>query len=312
MATINRHYGTDGVVAADFKNDFVTERLRINRWFEQQTNKRIRGLVPELPPLVAKELRLVLINAIYFKGEWSVPFDEAETEDRPFLLADGGEINVPIMQNRQLTLGRYVALNGDGSVFDTPEQMHAGQTDGLYPDDSGFAVLELPYKGDALSMVLIAPNTAAGLPAIEKTITAAALDGWVSALSLRKTHILLPRFKLEESYGLKAPLKNMGMETAFNPRTADFTGLTTSTASRDRLFISKVIHKAFVEVSEKGTEAAAATAVMMGRPTSVPQVFPFTPVFRADRPFLFLIRDRRTGAVLFLGRLSEPPAVQGG
>ena len=210
------------------------------------------------------------------------------------------------MQNPEHPSARYAAFNADGSVFDTPLRQEAGQTQGLYPAESGFAVLELPYKGDELSMVLVAPFEPDGLEAIEQSITAASLTRWLEALQQRKTHVVMPRFTLEQSFQLKQPLQAMGIDHAFNPRTADFSALTLSTDPNDRLFISEVAHKTFLEVSEKGTEAAAATAVVMMRVTSAPRTFPFTPIFRADKPFLFLIRDKRTGVVLFLGRMTSP------
>jgi len=308
VATIDRYYGTQGVNVADFKTDFPGERSRMNQWVEQHTNARIKDLIPALPPEEARFLRLVLINAIYFKGEWSEPFDVTETSEQPFHLADGDMLDIPLMRNRALEYGRYVAMNADGSAFDTPQEMNIGQTEGLYPDSAGFAILELPYKGGELAMLLISPNDPGGLAAIEQSITGSTLEEWTAALQNRETHVLLPRFELEESFELKAALKNLGMVQAFEPRFADFSNMTTSVDPKDRLYVSKVVHKAFLEVTEKGTEAAAATGVMMASPTSVPQTVPFTPVFRADRPFLFLIRDNRTGVVLFIGRFSDPRA----
>ena len=304
--TINQYYGTGGVFSADFINAFPEERNRINSWVEDNTNNRIENLIPQIPTEVAKDLRLIVVNALFFKGEWAEPFGEAETKQEPFYLADGSTAQTTLMQNPEHPSARYAAFNADGSVFDTPLRQQAGQTGGLYPAESGFAMLELPYKGDELSMVLVAPFEADGLEAIEQSITATSLTRWLEALQQRKTHVVMPRFTLEQSFQLKQPLQAMGIDHAFNLRTADFSALTLSTDPNDRLFISEVVHKTFLEVSEKGTEAAAATAVVMMRTTSMRKTFPFTPVFRADKPFLFLIRDKRTGVVLFLGRLSTP------
>ena len=311
--TISKFYKTGGVFPSDFKNDFPAERTRINEWVEEQTNNRIKDIIPELPPDEARLVRLILTNAIFFKGEWSEPFKEANTKDREFTLAGGEKMQTPIMNAQNLEIGRYGAFNADGSPFATPRQIERGQKDKLYPDKDGFALLELPYKGDDLSMVLIAPNRPDGLAAIEKKLDADKLSAWVGKLQKRKTHVFLPKFKMETDYKLGESLKAMGMVRAFtDPRDpvngADFTGMCASADPRLRLYITKVLHKAFVEVNEKGTEAAAATAVMMAVATSARMTVPFTPTFQADRPFLFLIRDVKTGSVLFMGRMTDPAA----
>jgi len=308
--TISTHYGTGGVFPADFKNNFPAERDKINTWVEDQTNKRIKNLIPKLSPAQAKLLRLILTNAIYFKGEWSEPFKEANTRDLPFTPPAGQPVKTPIMSARNLKVGRYAAFNADGSFFNTPRMINRGQKTGLYPDKDGFAMLELPYKGDEISMVLIAPNSPDGIAAVEKKLTPAALAAWIGKAVKRKVHVFVPKFKLETKYTMNETLKAMGMVRAFtDPRLAngaDFTGMSASTDPRDRLYISKVIHKAFVEVNEKGTEAAAATAVMMVGATSVRMSVPFTPTFKANRPFLFIIRDKNTGSILFMGRMMDP------
>ncbi len=310
--TINTHYGTGGIFPADFKNNFPAERAKINTWVEDQTNNRIKDLIPKLSPQQARLLRLVLTNAIYFKGDWAVPFKEADTRDLPFTLAGGKTVKTPIMSARDLEAGRYAAFNANGSFFNTPRMIERAQKKGLYPGKDGFAMLELPYKGDEISMVLVAPNSADGLAALEKTLTPAALAGWIGKGVKRKVHTFVPKFKLETEYKLGNTLKAMGMVRAFtDPRAAngaDFSGMSASTNPMDRLYISKVIHKAFVDVNEKGTEAAAATAVMMVGVTSVRMTVPFTPTFKADRPFLFVIRDKTSGSVLFMGRMMNPTA----
>jgi len=312
VETIARHYGTGGVFPCDFRTNFPAARERINGWAAKQTHDRIKDIIPELPPDQARLIRLVLTNAIYFKGEWSEPFEAKLTKDRDFTLAAGGSVTAPIMSARNLEVGRYAAFNADGSLFKTPRMIRPGQRDGLYPGADGFAVIELPYKGDELAMVVIAPNKPDGLTALEKTLTREALAAWIGKTQKRKTHVLLPRFKLETDYKMAETLQAMGMVRAFidpgrNPaKGADFSGMTTSTDPNDRLYISKVLHKAFVEVNEKGTEAAAVTAVMMAGATGMPTTVPFTPTFKADRPFLFLIRDRLTGTILFLGRVTNP------
>jgi len=310
--TIKKHYKTGGIFPADFKTNFPTERTKINNWVAGQTKDRIKDIIPELPPHKAKLVRLILTNAIYFKGAWSVPFKAADTKPRDFTLADGKKIKAPIMNARWLNVGSYGAFNADGSLFKTPVKIKRGQKSGCYPGDKGFAMLELPYKGDDITMVLIAPNTHDGLGAVEKNLTTANLAAWIGKLQKRKTNVFLPKFKLETKYEMNDTLKAMGMVRAFTdprlPKGADFAGMCASDDPRLRLYITKVIHKAFVEVNEKGTEAAAATAVMMMTTTSLPPTVPFTPTFQADRPFLFVIRDKQTNSILFMGRINNPQA----
>ena len=310
VETINKHYKTGGVFPADFKNNFPAERLRINSWVEEQTNNRIKDLIPELPPDEARLVRLILTNAIFFKGEWFVPFKEADTKDLEFTLGDGRTIQTPIMNAQDLEVGRYGAFNADGSFFDTPTRIERGKKPVLTSGADGFAVMELPYKGDDLSMVLLAPNATDGLAAIEKKLSAANVAAWIAKLRKRKTHVLLPKFKLETDYKMKQTLQAMGMVRAFtDPRMAngaEFHGMCASEDPRLRLYITKVLHKAFVEVNEKGTEAAAATAVIMSMALSTPLFTPYTPTFKADRPFVLLIRDVKTGSILFMGRMHNP------
>jgi serine protease inhibitor len=171
-------------------------------------------------------------------------------------------------------------------------------------------MLELPYKGGEVSMVVLLPRSAGGLEALEKKLTADNLGAWVGKLRQRGTHVYLPKFRVETKYDLGRTLQGMGMERAFQdprqPGGAQFDGMSESQDPAQKLHVSKVLHKAFVEVSEKGTEAAAATAVMMPKAEAAPASVPFTPTFKADRPFLFLVRDRQSGSVLFLGRVVNP------
>jgi len=313
--TIKHHYETGGIFPVDFRNAFEDVRLQINDWIEGQTNNRIKDLIPA--GALDEYTRLVLTNAIYFKGEWSTPFKEDLTKDRDFTLTDGTKMETAIMYAPKLDVGRYGAFNADGSCFNTPLRIRHGQDPKqFYPKADGFAMVELPYKGGDLSMVVIAPNDPVGLAAIEEQLTSANLDQWIGQLKKRKTHVYLPKFKLETEYTLgdaedPGTLQKMGMVRAFkDPRDlktgAQFHGMTTSTDPMEQLYISKVLHKAFVEVNEKGTEAAAATAVIMMSPRSAPLDFPFTPEFKADRPFLFLIREKSTGSILFVGRMTKP------
>lgn len=168
-----------------------------------------------------------------------------------------------------------------------------------YFESAGFQALTLPYKGNDLSMVVLLPRQANGLPALEKSLTAETLAQWTTQGNAREVQVGLPKFKMTSMFSLGEQLKALGMTLPFTPR-ADFSAL----CAGDQLFISSVVHKAFVDVNEEGTEAAAATGVLM-QTTSIRQ--PVQPVvFRADHPFLFVIRDNRSGAVLFMGRVANP------
>jgi serine protease inhibitor len=312
---LDKHYHTGGFFPVDFRNDFEGARKRINAWVEEQTRNRIKDMLP--PDVLDEEskklVRLILTNAIYFKGEWVEVFQEAQTKDDDFLLVGGKKERVPMMYHDYMQSVRYAAFRGDGSYFDTPHQVPRGEIDPkkVYPDERGFVMLELPYKGDELSMVLFVPRSADGLTALEKNLTSANVATWIGKLQQRAVHVFVPRFKLETKYAMEQTLSDMGMVRAFVPPSAangaQFDGMSESSDPSEKLYISKVLHKAFVEVNEKGTEAAAATAVIMVKEAAAPiELVPFTPTFKADRSFVFLIRDRKTGSILFLGRMMQP------
>jgi serpin B len=251
--------------------------VRINRWAEDQTRGRIKDLIRE--GMITKLHRMVLANAIYFKGEWSKKFDPQRTIPLPFTLADGTKTPVPMMR-REGGFRWYAAA------------VPAGRWE---PE---LQVAELPYKGGELSLVVLLPGTHDGLPALEAKLSADALAGWLAqARDAGETEISLPKFRLEtDAVMLVKPLQKLGMTAAFDPSAADFTGMHTSP---EQLFVDFVVQKAFVDVNEEGTEAAAATAVGV-RATSARRDF------RADRPFLFLIRDAKHGTILFMGRVHKP------
>ena len=297
VATIGKFYGTGAVVPVDFKNLPEPSRLLINAWAEEKTRGRIKDLVP--PGAVTPLTRLALLNAIYFKGDWSVPFDAMRTKEEDFQAAGGTKIAVQMMHNANLSGGKYAAFNADGTPFPTPQ--HRTKQAKFYPVRGGFQVAELPYKGKDLAMVLIVPQDADGLAAVEKQLTTANLQAWLGKLESRDMDVAMPKFRIETDYRMNDPLKALGMRLVFAPG-ANFEGLRLVAAGSADVFISDVFHKAFVEVTEKGTEAAAATFV--GVPMGGPP--PFTPAIRADRPFLFAIRDVKTGTLLFLGRMTDP------
>ncbi|PAW72042.1 MAG: hypothetical protein B9S38_05725 [Verrucomicrobiia bacterium Tous-C4TDCM] len=305
-ATVTGSYGAGAVQQADFVANAEKERLRINQWAEEQTEGLIKDAFPEgsLNPMT----RLAIVNAIYFKGDWKVPFKKSDTSPQPFTLGSGETVQTALMNKEDESDVKYAAFHGDGRLFATPEMLEESELeeDGgtLYPGKDGFSMIEMPYRGDKLSMVVIAPNDPAGLPSIEALLDAANMAAWMKSMKQRETIVLMPKFKMETNYDklgeANGTLAAMGMPTAFGGD-ADFSGM----GSKEQLFIGSVVHKAFINVNEEGTEAAAIT----GYPppgASIRAKIPFTPTFSADRPFIYLIRDRESGAVLFLGRMVNP------
>jgi serine protease inhibitor len=311
LSAINRHYGPSAF-PVEFRKDHEGARKQINAWVEKQTRDRIKDLIP--PKALDRGTRLVVANAIWFKGEWTDSFPAAKTKERPFTLADGDTVKAPLMHHTTWAFS-YAAFNKDGSVFDTPEEVSRDKDDPkvLYPDSKGLEILELPYQGDGLSMLVLLPRSASGLPELEKKLTSANLRAWTGKLRRRRVHVILPKFNLETSFDLKKTLEPLGMKRAFRDpglkSGAEFDGMTDSKSALAKLYISKVLHKAFIQVNEKGTEAAAATGFGWSHRKSAPVALPFTPTFKADRPFVFLIRDQKTGSVLFLGRVVNPKNV---
>ena len=249
--------------------DYVTEteaaRRLINGWVDEQTEHRIPELL--VPGILTSDTRLTLVNAIYLNAPWQTPFPASATKARTFTLADGSTVEVPMM---------------------------AVTTTLPYSAGGGWQAVELPYIGGSLGMTVIVPDD---LAAFEATLGADQLAEIVGALTEHNVILGFPKFGIETKAMLADVLAALGMPTAFDPDRADFSGITTDEA----LYISDVVHQANIDVDEKGTEAAAATAVVMragGSPESV--------TLRVDRPFLFLLRDVPTGAVLFLGRVVDP------
>ena len=266
----NAEHFKAGLFDVDFKKQSDPARLRINQWVEDQTNRKIKDLLP--PGSVNAVTRMVLTNAIYFKGDWASQFKKAVTRDMDFHVSPARKVKAPMMFQAEKF-----------GYTETPE----------------LQALKMPYDGKDLSMVVLLPKKADGLAGVEKSLSAESLTALVGRLRFpRKVQVYFPRFKMEYKMKMKPVLAKMGMPLAFSGK-ADFSGMT---GSRD-LQIDDVYHKAFVKVDEKGTEAAAATAVVM-RLTSVRPARPL--VFKADHPFCFLIRHEKTGMILFLGRLAVP------
>lgn len=305
VRTFENYHGGGNIFPVDFRNDFPAAREKINNWCSDQTRNRIPEILPLLSPSEARALRIVLTNAIYFKGDWKTMFRQELTEVMDFTCGDAKTVKTKIMHAPGLNDVRYAAFNADGSFFNTPTHAKPEQQEGLYPDTAGFAMIELPYRGDDLSMLVIAPNQYDGLSKIEQSLTAANVGNWVSQLKSRTTDVRLPVFRQETSYSLKKTLMAMGMTQAFDPVGANFGGMSDSIS--EPLYLDMVRHKAFIEVNETGTEAAAVTAVGVAFGSPGPPPIPeFIPEFRADRPFIYIIRDDETGTILFLGRMTEP------
>jgi serpin B len=263
----------------DFRRAAEPARERINGWVEEQTERRIRDLVP--PGSIDRDTRLVLVNAIYFLGDWAAPFAKEATRPAPFHTSRSDRKDVPTMQ--QTESFRFV-------------------------EKDGVKALELPYRGHGMSMLLVLPDQVDGLEAVERSLTEQRLHELVAALTPERVAVALPKFEVNpaQSLSLGDTLRTLGMTRAFDRQQADFTGIAQTPDPADRLFLARVFHKAFVRVDEKGTEAAAATAGVMVM-AAAPLVQP-PKEFRADHPFLFCIRDTASGLILFLGRVAEPSA----
>jgi serpin B len=276
LALTAERYGAP-LESLDFRGDAGGSRQRINDWIAARTSDRIRDLLPPLS--IQPDTRLVLANAVYFLGRWARRFQPAATRPETFWAEGRREIRVPMMH--QTERFRYAAV-------------------------SGLKLLEMPYAGDELAMTVIVPDARDGLAELERRLSVAELDRWLAALADTRVAVALPRFRVApgESVQLERLLAAMGMPTAFTAR-ADFSAMANPPNPDDRLFLGAAYHKAFVQVDEAGTEAAAATALGMplGGP---PRPAPAPPEVRADHPFLFLIRDLRSGIILFLGRLVDP------
>jgi serpin B len=268
LDVLAENYGA-GLRILDFITETEASRLAINQWVSDQTEGRIKDLIPQ--GAIDALTRLVLTNAIYFNAAWENPFNGNITADGPFYLLDGGQVIVPMMK----------------------------QTESFgYTEGEGYQAVELLYDSGELSMVILLPASG-NFEAFEEELQAQQVCDIISDLQDTQVTLTMPQFEFESEFSLKDTLPEMGMPIAFSDE-ADFSGMTVN----PELCISDVVHKAFVSVDEAGTEAAAATAVIM-KLTAVPE----PPVeVTIDRPFIFLIRDIETGAILFVGRVMNPGA----
>ncbi len=260
--------GFGGLVATMDFTDPRGARDRINGWVAEQTEGSIPELIGRDAPTPLT--RLILTNAVHFKAAWSCPFPEARTERRPFRPVVGRDVVVNMMR----VVGPFRLALQDG-----------------------VKVLTMPYRGGCASMVVILPDAAGGLDAAEAQLDVGALDVWERAGETMRVDVALPRFEAGSSLGLRDVLATLGMRRAFEPATAELGGITP-----DPLFIGDVLHRSFIRVDEVGTEASAATAVLVprGRPAAA------AVSFVVDHPFLYLIREDPGGRILFMGRMVDP------
>jgi serpin B len=242
----------------------------INNWVSDNTNGKIPTIVDQIP----SDMMLYLINAIYFKGDWTRQFDKAKTADQPFHLLDGSTKSVPLMTQS----GTFTYFQNDS-----------------------FQAVSLPYGDGRLNMLVFLPAADSSLQAFEQTLTETNWSAWVNQFHKAEGTLKLPRFSIDGELSLNMPLQALGMQTAFDPRTADFSAMGNGGT---QFFISEVKHKTFLEVNEEGTEAAAATSIGMGATSIKPEGTKFSMI--VDRPFFIAIRDSDTGTLLFMGAIVQP------
>jgi serpin B len=268
LDVVSTYYQSE-VIPSDF-HDPDRVRKEINTWVEGKTRDKIKDLIP--PGALTPMTKMILVNAIYFKGDWLKAFKKTATREEPFFHG-AAATRVPMMQGK--IPARIVEL----------------------PD---LQVLELPYQGNEVVMLIALPRATNGLAAIEKKLSPKFLAAWEAGMEASDVQVSLPRFTMTGQFSLNDVLMKKGMTDAFDPEKADFSGMD---GLIKNLYISDVVHKAFVDVNERGTEAAAATGVIMTTRAMMPRTIPS---FRADHPFLFMIKDRTCGSILFMGRLVAP------
>jgi serpin B len=262
-----KHYGTE-IRTVDFAGDAGGALEEINAWASNETAGRITNIIE--PGMLDASTAMVISNAIYFKAGWASKFDSKKTWEEPFWAAPDSSVMADMMhQTRRFR----------------------------YAETGELKILELPYAGEDLSMIILLPRERAGLAGVERFLTLKSLRIWLRQLGEEDLIVSLPRFKAESNLLLNDALKRLGMTDAFGAGSADFSGMT---GGKD-LFVGAVVQKALIEVAEEGTEAAAGTAVVMKKGPAPKQ-------FRADHPFIFMIRDKASGSILFLGRMLDPTA----
>ena len=267
LDTIAANYGA-GIRLADFVNQFERVRKEINDWVYEQTQEKIKDLLAE--GTLSTDTRMVLVNAIYFKADWLSQFDAADTFDAPFHLLDGTDVTVKLMNQ-----GTFMP----------------------YYQGDGFQAVDLRYAGESAVMDIFLPDEG-NFEAFESALNAELFNEAINGFQPAGMMLSLPKFTFESSFNLSDTLQSMGMVDAFDENRANFSGM----SERNDLYISNVIHKAFVAVDEQGTEAAAATAVIVDAVSAIMYDVTLT----IDRPFIFVIRDKPSGQILFIGRVLDP------
>ncbi len=264
---VEKYYG--GVAKnVDFSRDITKSTEIINSWVEDKTNNKIKDLFPQ--GSLSENTKLVLTNAVYFKGTWKFEFKKENTREGDFTKDDGSVVKTQMMN-----------LNGE---------------EFKYLRDDKLQIIEMPYDGEKLSMMIILPEK---IGDFEKSLSSEKINEWNNELKEQKVNVYLPKFIMNTKYSLNEYLKSLGMPLSFTEN-ADFSGID----GTKNLFVQSAIHQAFVDVNEEGTEAAAATGISMGVTSVGPGQGP--EVFRADHPFIFIIRDKTNDNILFMGRMSEP------
>lgn len=246
--------------------NFPADESIIDSWIEEKTNNKIKDLIKGTTNQLT---RLVITNAIYFNGTWQQQFEQSLTQDSEFRVNEGKSVSIPMMYMQ--------------SVFS-------------YAETEDLQILSMPYKGQRMSMLVLLPKE--NLDSIEKSITTEKLGEWKKSLQKQKIELFVPKFKLETTYDLVEIMKEMGIKLAFEKNNANLSGI----SDLKPLFVTAAVHKAFVEVNEERTEAAAVTGITIRGGRSLPQL----PIFRADHPFIFLIQDDETGLILFMGKVVDP------
>ena len=263
------------IALVDYQKDAEGARKEVNGWVEEQTKQKIKNLIPE--GVFNSLTRLTLVNAIYFKGFWQNQFDKEATFPQKFSVSESEKVEVQMMH--KTTKFKHIEDAGELAC----------------------QVLELPYQGEDLSMIILLPHVTHGLAKLEESLTHDQLQKALESVSQSHPHkveVSLPRFRLTQQFLLNNILAKMGATDMFSEFKADFSGIT---PGPEKIYVSHVIHKAFVEVNEKGTEAAAATGVVMNARMAL-----MNPIFCADHPFLFMICHKKSGAILFMGRVTKP------
>jgi len=288
---VSKVYGAGVLHTADFKNNPEDARIYINDLTGLESLGVLSDAVPE--GSIDRSTELALVNWAYLKGSLSKSFFVKSTISGRFAMADGEEIETPLMWSDRLSSAGYASFNRDGSLFVSPRlKSDNAEWERRYPDLDGFSMVELDLLGDQLSLVMIAPNRFDGLPAIEKMLTAENLNRWLGGLEKRESYVIMPRLRVEATYALNDLLQSMGAVKAF--QSSENLGVGHADSS-----LSLFQHQAFIEISEEGRGRRYANATWLD------------PVFNADRPFLFLVRDKEDGRILIIGRIMKPVAAAG-